>query len=58
MKHDHHCPWIGSCVGEMNHFLFVVCLLGHTLQAVTTLYIVNVLFINKDIKVITFLSIL
>ena len=40
MKHDHHCPWIGACVGEMNHFMFVMCLLAHTCQAVTTLYVV------------------
>ena len=40
MKHDHHCPWIGACVGELNHFMFVMCLFAHTCQAVTTFYIV------------------
>lgn len=41
MKYDHHCPWIGACVGEQNHFMFLLCLLFHTLQSVTTFYIVT-----------------
>ena len=39
-KYDHHCPWIGACVGENNHLKFVMMTFFQSLQATYTLWVV------------------
>jgi hypothetical protein len=36
-KYDHHCPWIGACVGEYNQGDFWIFTLVQSIQAIWTL---------------------
>ena len=31
-RYDHHCPWLSTCIGEKNHFLFIVYLYCQILE--------------------------
>ena len=38
-RYDHHCPWIGTCVGERNHKFFLAFLFSETFLVSWTVYI-------------------
>ena len=40
-KYDHHCPWIGGCVGEKNIGMFILMILSMTITYILTLVAVN-----------------
>jgi hypothetical protein len=45
-KFDHHCPWIGNCVGANNHKYFIGYLLSLSIGAMFTLYGCYMVWLN------------
>jgi hypothetical protein len=52
MKFDHHCPWVGNCIGKNNYRIFLVFISTLNIILIYTLIITITLIKMNNIECI------